>query len=113
MKIIIIGLGAGLCNGLFGAGGGIIIVPAMVHFLAVSEHDAHATAIAIIFPLTIVSAYIYFRNGYLLFDTALRVAAGSVAGGFVGAWMMHRLSSVWLRRIFALFIIAAAVRMII
>lgn len=112
-KIVIIGIITGLCNGLFGAGGGIIVVPSMVYFLNVNEHDAHATAIAVILPLAIISAFIYFRNGYLEFDKVFRVAAGGVIGGMAGAWLLNRVSSYWLRKIFALFIIAAAVRMIL
>ena len=102
----------GLCNGLFGAGGGMIVVPSMVHFLGVDEHDAHATAIAVILPLAVVSAFIYFRNGYLELSKVLPVAAGGVLGGFAGAFLLHRVPSYWLQKIFALFMIAAAVRMI-
>lgn len=103
----------GLCNGLFGAGGGMIVVPSMVHFLEIEEHDAHATAIAVILPLAIVSAFIYFRNGFLDLGKLLPVAAGGVLGGLFGAFLLHRVPSCWLRRIFALFMIAAAVRMIL
>jgi uncharacterized membrane protein YfcA len=59
LKIVLIGLGTGLCNSLFGAGGGMIAVPSMVHILKLDEHDAHATTIAVILPLGTVSAYIY------------------------------------------------------
>ena len=112
LKIILMGILTGLCNGLFGAGGGMIVVPSMVHFLDVDEHDAHATAIAVILPLAVISAFIYFRNGYLDFGKALPVAAGGILGGFTGACLLHRVSSYWLQKIFALFMIVAAVRMI-
>ena len=112
LKIILMGILTGLCNGLFGAGGGMIVVPSMVHFLDVDEHDAHATAIAVIMPLAVISAFIYFRNGYLDFGKTLPVAAGGILGGFTGAYLLHRVSSYWLQKIFALFMIVAAVRMI-
>ncbi len=112
LKIILIGLGIGLCNGLFGAGGGMIAVPSMVHFLKLDEHDAHATTIAVIFPLVSLSAYIYFRNGFLDMEKVVPVAIGGILGGIVGAFLLHRISSKWLHRIFALFMIGAAVRMI-
>jgi uncharacterized membrane protein YfcA len=112
LKIIGIGLATGLCNGLFGAGGGMVAVPAMVHILKLDEHDAHATAIAVILPLVLVSSYIYFRNGFLDFKTAWPVAAGGAIGGALGASLLNRFPSKWLHRIFGMFMIAAAVRMI-
>lgn len=112
LKIIAIGIATGLCNGLFGAGGGMIVVPSMVHFLKVNEHDAHATAIAVILPLVIVSSFIYFKNGYIDLGKTLPVALGSVIGGVSGALLMNKIPSNWLRKIFALFMIAAALRLI-
>ncbi|MDD2502990.1 MAG: sulfite exporter TauE/SafE family protein [Clostridia bacterium] len=112
-KIAGIGLAAGLCNGLFGAGGGMVVVPAMVHILKLDEHDAHATAIAVILPLVGISSYIYFKNGFLDFSTSWPVAAGGAVGGALGASLLNRIPSKWLHRIFGLFMIAAAVRMII
>lgn len=113
IKIMLIGLGTGLCNGLFGAGGGMVAVPSMVHLLKLDEHEAHATAIAVILPLVMISSYIYFRNGYLDLGKAVPVAAGGVIGGAIGAFFLHRIPSKWLHRIFALFMIAAAIRLIL
>jgi uncharacterized membrane protein YfcA len=113
IKIILIGLITGLCNGLFGAGGGMIAVPSMVHILQMDEHDAHATAVAVILPLVIISTYIYFRNGYIDLSKTLPVAAGGVIGGATGALLLNIIPSKWLQRIFALFMLGAAVRMIL
>ena len=55
----LIGLVTGAANGLFGSGGGTIAVPAMVLLLGVEEHRAHATAISIILPLTLLSTFFY------------------------------------------------------
>lgn len=112
IKIILIGLGTGLCNGLFGAGGGMIAVPSMVHILKLDEHDAHATAIAVILPLAAISAYIYFTNGFLDMDRSIPVAVGGIIGGIIGAFLLHRIPFKWLHKIFALFMVGAAVRMI-
>ncbi|GAE90549.1 hypothetical protein JCM21531_4172 [Acetivibrio straminisolvens JCM 21531] len=65
IKFAIIGLVTGIANGLFGSGGGTIAVPAMVLLLKEEEHVAHATAISIILPLTLVSAFIYVANSYI------------------------------------------------
>lgn len=112
MKIGIIGIVAGLCNGLFGSGGGIIVVPSMIHLLKVEEHDAHATAIAVILPLSLVSVFIYFKSDYFDWNMVWKVCAGSVIGASIGAWLLPRIPVNMLGRIFALFMIAAGLRML-
>ncbi|MGI6538644.1 MAG: sulfite exporter TauE/SafE family protein [Caldicoprobacterales bacterium] len=113
LKIMLIGLITGFCNGLFGAGGGMIAVPSMIHILHMDEHEAHATAIAVILPLVIVSLFVYFRHGFLDFSKAIPVAIGGIIGGISGAFLLKRIPSVWLKKIFALFMIAAAIRMVL
>jgi len=112
-KIAIFGFIAGLCNGLFGSGGGTVVVPAMVHLANMKEHDAHATALAIILPLTVVSSFVYFRSGFFQWDVIWEVAAGGAIGGCIGAWILNRISTYWLRKVFGFFMIIAAIRMII
>ncbi|MFO7295780.1 MAG: sulfite exporter TauE/SafE family protein [Clostridia bacterium] len=112
IKIGIAGFAAGLCNGFFGSGGGTIVVPAMVHLLGMKEHDAHATALAVILPLTAISSFVYFRGGFFQWDVIWKVAAGGAIGGLIGAWILNRISPYWLRKVFGLFMIIAAIRMI-
>lgn len=111
-KVGIIGLIAGLCNGLFGSGGGIIVVPAMIHLLGVEEHESHATAIAVILPLSLVSIVVYFGNNYFDWDIVWRVCASGIIGASIGAWLLPRISVKILGKIFAIFMIAAGLRMI-
>ena len=109
---IAIGMATGAVQRTFGAGG-MVAVPSMIHILKVDEHDAHATAIAIILPLLLISSFVYFRRGFLDLNKGIPVAAGGVIGGIAGAFLLHRIPERWLRKVFALFMIAAAVRMII
>ena len=113
IKTIIIGLVTGFFNGLFGAGGGSVLVPCMQRFLKVETHKSHATSIAIILPLTIISAFVYIRGVNLDFSIILWVSVGGVVGGFIGAKVLNKIASKTLHKIFGLFIIAAAIRMII
>ncbi|HHU62639.1 MAG TPA: sulfite exporter TauE/SafE family protein [Clostridiales bacterium] len=113
IKVIICGLATGLFNGLFGAGGGIVLVPSLVLLLGVEEHDAHATAISVILPLTLISAFIYYTKGIANWDITLRVALGGMLGGYIGAKVMNRLSANLLRKIFSIFMVAAAIRMMV
>ena len=110
-----IGLVTGFANGLFGSGGGTIVVPAMERFLKVEEHKAYATAIAVILPLSLLSLGVYLWKADLsaVWRIALWASAGGLVGGFVGAKLLQRVSGVWLHRIFGAFMLAAAVRLIL
>ena len=112
-KILIIGFVTGLVNGLFGSGGGTIVVPAMIFLLGIEDHKAHATAIGIILPLTVVSIYIYFRHGILDLRPALLITLGGVLGSFIGAKLLNRIPYNILRKIFGVFMIIAAIRMVL
>ena len=112
IKFILIGLATGMANGLFGSGGGTIAVPAMVLLLDEEEHRAHATAIAVILPLTAVSAILYISNNFINWELTVKVIVGGVIGGYIGAKLLNICPSSVLRKIFAVFMILAAIRMI-
>jgi uncharacterized membrane protein YfcA len=113
VKKALIGIVTGFANGLFGSGGGTIVVPAIEKFLDTETHKAHASAIAIILPLSILSTFIYGRNVIIDWRMLIYVCIGGVIGGYLGAKFLGKISSKWLHRIFGLFMIIAAVRMII
>lgn len=112
-KLLLIGFIIGLVNGLFGSGGGTIAVPALVFILGLEQHKAHATAISIIFPLSLISSFLYFRHGVLILKVAGIVALGGIAGSYIGAKNLKKVPSNVLRKIFGVFMIIAAIRMII
>jgi uncharacterized membrane protein YfcA len=112
IKCVFIGLVTGMANGLFGSGGGTIAVPAMVLLLGEEEHKSHATAISIILPLTVVSAFFYITNNYVNWNITFKVTLGGIAGGYIGAKLLNICPESLLRKIFAVFMIAAAIRMI-
>lgn len=111
-KYAVIGLVTGAANGLFGSGGGTIAVPAMTLLLGAGEHKAHATAISIILPLTIVSAFFYISNNYVDWNLTFKVIIGGIAGGYAGARLLAVCPAVLLRRIFGIFMIIAGLRMV-
>ncbi len=112
IKYLCIGLTAGVANGLFGSGGGTIAVPAMVYLLEEEEHNAHATAILIILPLTLVSSYFYLSNHFVDWNITWKAMAGGVLGGAIGAFLLNKCPTGLLRIVFGLFMILAAFRMI-
>lgn len=112
IKCVLIGIITGLANGLFGSGGGTIAVPAMILLLDAEDHVAHATAISIILPLTLVSAFFYISHSYVDMALTLKVTIGGVVGGYIGAKILNICPSRILRKVFAVFMILAAIRMI-
>lgn len=112
LKIFLIGLITGICNGIFGSGGGTILVPAMVMFLDIKENKAHATAISVILPLSVISSYFYISHQLIDWNLVLKVTLGSVIGGYAGSRVLNRFSDHTLRRIFGISMLIAAVRMV-
>lgn len=84
----------------------------MVLILGADEHKAHATAISIILPLTVLSAVFYIKNNFVNWDLTWKVTAGGVVGGFIGAKLLNICPEKILRKVFGLFMIIAAIRMI-
>ena len=112
-KTVIIGLSTGLINGLFGSGGGTLLVPSLVFIMGLEDHKAHATAIAVILPLSIISSFIYFKYNVVDFSLTYKVAIGSVFGGFIGSMLLNKVPISILRRLFGSFMIIAAIRMVL
>ena len=113
IKTFIIGIVTGFANGLFGSGGGTIVVPCMQKFMNTETKKSHATAIAIILPLSIVTGFIYLRGVEIDWSRALFVSLGGIAGGFLGAKLLGKISSKWIHIVFGVFMIIAAGRMIL
>ena len=112
LKYALGGVISGFLNGLFGSGGGTVIVPFLEIFLKVDPKKAHATAILIIFGFTVVSLIFYGFSGRLDFPLALKVSSGGIVGGLLGAKLLNRLSFNAIHKIFGAFMIIAAVRMV-
>lgn len=110
--LLIVGLIIGFVNGFFGGGGGMLCVPLLLFCLKLKDKKAHATAILIMLPISIVSIIVYMSNFTIEFDTALFVTIGSVVGGILGSILLKKLSNVWIRGIFAVIMVVAGVKMI-
>ena len=111
-KKIVIGLITGVLNGLFGAGGGSVVVPAMERFLNIDEKKSHATAIAIILMMSLVSSVMYIRRGFFDIRLWFLTSCGGVAGGLVGAKLLAKIPKKWLKIIFGCVIGVTALKMI-
>ena len=106
------GIAAGFLNGLFGSGGGTLIVPFSEKFLKLDPQKSHATAIFIISGFTVVSLIFYAFSSGLDYKNAMYVSTGGVFGGYIGAKLLAKLSFSAIHKIFGSFMILAAVRMV-
>lgn len=108
-RFIFAGLFAGLVNGLFGGGGGMVLLPSLRKG-GLPQKQAFATCVAIIFPICLVSASVFLLRTPFDFLTALPYLIGGAVGGSVGGKLFKNVSNVWLRRIFAAFMLYGGAR---
>lgn len=108
----LIGSFTGFVNGLFGSGGGTLLVPILNNIVKVEEHKSHATALGIIVFLTTASSVIYISKGTYNIDLTWKVACGSILGGIVGAKLLNALTGKFLRISFGIIMVIAALRMV-
>ena len=113
MILVIIGLVAGFLGGMIGLGGAIILIPAMVLFLAMDQRMAQGTTIAIMIPpIGLFSAYNYYKAGYVNVRYALVIATVFMLGGYLGSRLALQVPVPVLKKIFAAVLALIAVKMI-
>lgn len=114
-KIMLLLLGGmiGFINGFFGGGGGMVCVPTLEKALKLDNKRAHATAIAVIFPLSLISCAIYIFKGSIQSLPLLTVGLGVLAGGIAGSISLKYIPSKVLRIIFAIIMFVGGVRLVI
>ncbi len=111
--LLLIGLGSGVVAGMFGIGGGVIVVPALVYLAGFSQHLAIGTSLAILLPPVGLAAVIeYYRHGHVDLKVALIVAVGLFLGAWAGARYANRLSGPHLRMAFGIFIVCLGIYII-
>ena len=109
---LVLGLLSGALGGLMGVGGGIILVPLLVHALHRTQHEAHGTSLAFIISTSLVAAAFYLRVEHLDVPLAALLALGSVPGVLVGARLSRALSGRRLRQAFGILVLLTAVRIL-
>ena len=108
----LIGLVSGIASGLFGVGGGIVMVPAMMFFMNVPIKTAVGTSLAVIIPTALMGTYKHFSQGNVNWKIALSLALMAIVGGFGGAWLTTLISADNLKKGFGGFLVLVGFRLL-
>ena len=113
ITLIIIGISAGIISGALGIGGAIIIVPALVYFFGMTQHQAQGTSLAILlFPIGLLAFWNYYKSGYVNFKFAVIVMIAFFIGGYVGSLLSVNIQAKALRIAFGILMLLVGIKMI-
>ncbi len=112
LQSAVAGLGIGFVNGILGAGGGMLAVP-FLKKLGFTQKESHTNAIAVILPITIISATIYLYKGYVTLGDSFIYIPSGLLGTVIGTYLLKKISPKWLKRIFGALMIYAGIRLLI
>jgi uncharacterized protein len=111
--LILIGLAAGIFGGVFGVGGAVVMIPAMVYFLGADQHMAQGTSLAVMLPpIGLFAAYNYYKAGQVNIWYALIIALSFMIGGYFGSKIALNFPENLMKKIFGIFLILVALRLI-
>lgn len=111
----LIGLVSGVASGLFGVGGGIVMVPAMIFFLSPPIRDikqAIGTSLVVIIPTALIGSCKHFTQGNVEWRTALALAPMAILGGYCGAWLTKHIPAENLKQAFGGFLVLVGLRLL-
>ena len=112
--VALIGLAGGVVSGLFGVGGAIVIVPALMLLVKLPPHTASGTSLAsLLLPVGLLGAMEYYRRGQVNIPYAVILSAGLFVGAFVGAHLAGEVSDVALKRAFGGLLLIAAGKLLL
>lgn len=113
LSLIAIGILAGILSGFMGVGGGVVMIPLMIVFLGYDQHEAQGMSLAVLaVPVTFLAAYNYHSSGHPInWKFALVIAVCFVIGGFVGSKFAVSINQEVLKKVFALVLVIAALKL--
>jgi len=111
--LVLIGIAAGIFGGIFGVGGAIIMIPALVYFMGMDQHMAQGTSLAVMLPpIGLFAAYNYYKAGQANLWYAVIIAIAFMIGGYFGSKIALNLPENLMKKIFGIFLILVALRLI-
>ena len=111
--LVVIGLLAGILSGLVGVGGGILMIPLLIIFLGLTQHQAQGTALfAMLPPIGILAAMNYYKEGFVKWEYAAVIALAFVVGGYFGSKLSISLPAQTVRKVFGVLMLIGALKLI-
>lgn len=111
--LVLIGISAGMLSGFVGIGGGVIIVPALVYILGMSQHGAQGTSLFLMLPpIGILAVYNYYKAGSINIWYGVIIAICFILGGYFGSKISLRMNPSWVKLVFGILMVYVAFRMI-
>jgi uncharacterized protein len=111
--ILVIGTITGVMAGMLGIGGGLVVIPALVMIMGMSQQSAQGTSLAMMLPpIGIIAAYNYYKAGHVDIRIALILAIAFIAGSFFGSKLAIKLPTDVLKKIFGIFLLLVAIKML-
>ena len=112
--LMIIGLLAGFASGMVGIGGGVVIVPALVFFIGITQHQAQGISIGmLLMPVGFLAAYNYYKSGNFDFKYSAIIGLTFVVGAYVGSKVSLNIDELLMKRIFGVVMLLLAIKMIL
>ena len=105
LKIAIIGILAGIINGIFSTGAGMLLVPLFMYILKMEDKKSRGTSIFCILAMVITSSFFYYQYDYIDFRISILVAIGGTIGGIVGAKILKKIKVNYIKILFTIFLI--------
>lgn len=112
IKKALIGIIAGIISGLFASGGGLILVPAFIYMLKMEDKKARGTAVLCILPIVITSGFFYHKGNYINFKIGIYCAIGGIIGGIIGAKLLKKIPTKYVKILFTIFLFYVSFKML-
>lgn len=111
--LLLVGFFAGFASGMVGIGGGVVIVPALVYFLSLSQHQAQGVSIGmLLMPVGFLAAYNYYKQGNLNFQYSLIIGLTFIGGAWAGSKLSLSLTGDSMKKIFAAVMLLLSLKML-
>lgn len=112
IAVPIFGIIIGAVNGLMGAGGGMVAVP-LLKKCGLEQKEAHTNAVAVILPITVLSAVLYLIKGYVQISDAVAFVPTGIIGSLAGSFLLKKISPDLLKKLFGGFMVYAGIRLLL
>ena len=113
IKKVIIGFTAGIVCGMFTSGGGLILVPSFIYILKKGDKISRGTAGFCILPMVLITSFFYYKSNYINWETGILTALGGIFGGIVGAKLLKKIPTIYIRILYIIFLIVISLKILL